>query len=77
MPEVFPNGAARDEEIEVLAGQLSAAGIGSNVQFEAFLELLISAQVLAEEPTEEPLAVRQRRADRALARLRKAAEACR
>lgn len=77
MPEVFPTGAAREAEIEVLVGELSAAGGRRLAKFEAFLELLISAQVLAEEPGEVSLAVRQRRADRALARLRKAAEACR
>lgn len=78
MPEVYPTGIDREREIEALSGELASAVGDFNAPFAAFLRLLTSAQALAEEPWEdEPFAVRQKRADRALQRLRQAAEACR
>lgn len=75
MPEVTPDPVA---EIDALQTEIITAYTEQGtVPFVTLNMLLTSALVLAEPPVEDSMQVRRRRAERALKRLREAAEACR
>lgn len=65
-------------EIDALQAEIiTAYSDQATIPFVALCRLLTSAAILAEPPFEDSIEVRQKRAERALKRLREAAEACR